>query len=127
MERRRLELQLVAARWGELEHAADLSWFIVPRWTLPPGWSRTETPVLVFVPPGYPVTPPDCFFAAPDLRLANGAQPGNSGLQHQLGREWLWFSYHVDQSTWHPSADPASGHSLLTFLAGIDRRFGEAS
>jgi hypothetical protein len=126
VERRKEEISLIQARYGEIEVGSDLNWVIIKQWKLPPGWSRTETEVLVPIPPGYPVTPPDNFYTADDLRLANGNPPGNATPgQSQLGRLWLQFSYHVEPGDWHPHADLLQGHNLLTFLGGVAGRLSE--
>jgi hypothetical protein len=128
MERRKQELKLVEARYGELEASPTLDWFIVKRWRLSPGWSKGETQVLIQIPPGYPVTPPDNFYVDQDLRLGGGQQPGNSTPNVVLiGRQWHCFSYHVEGGDWLPHADPLNGHNLLTFLQGVDKRLAEVS
>jgi len=130
LDRRRSELELVKAAYGELELAPDLSWVIIRCWALPSGWNKMDTPVLVNIPPGYPVTPPDNFCTEPALRLAGGAMPGNTmGVQEYAGRQWLQFSFHVadSQNDWRPDADLLRGHNLLTFLTGIGQRLEEVS
>ena len=126
-ERWKGELLLVEAVHGPIDIAPDLAWFIMRRWSLPPGWSKRETAVLVLIPPGYPVTPPDNFFVDPDLRLANGGMPGNAGPETQAGKQWLRFSYHVESGDWKPHADSKQGHNLLTFLQGVGNRLAEVS
>ena len=129
IERRKRELELVRAEYGDLEIGDKLDWVIIKKWPLPNGWNKTETSVLVLIPPGYPVTPLDNFYTDNDLRLSNGGQPGNSSVNaSQLGRSWLQFSYHVEQEDWKPHGDILQGHNLLTFLKiGVTRRFSEAN
>jgi hypothetical protein len=127
LERRRKELELVEAQFGELERAPDLSWFVVARFPLPPGWSMNETPVLILFPPGYPETPPDNFYTDPDLRLASGHDPeGGSGMLDHAGRRWRQFSWHFeDTGEWRPDVEVEGGHNLLTFLLGVQQRLAE--
>lgn len=128
IERRREELKLVEAKYGELEVDPNAEWFIIKRWPLGPGWSMAETSVLVLFPPGYAVTPPDNFYTRNDFRLASGAQPGNTSPNAtQAGRTWLQFSWHVEAGDWTPHAEVLEGHNMLTFLAGVGRRLSEAS
>ena len=128
IERWKQELRLVEARYGELEVSTSLDWFIVKHWNLPSGWSERETQVLIQIPPGYPVTPPDNFFTEQDLRLEDGRQPGNSNPNTIIAdRSWLSFSYHVEGGDWMPHADPLNGHNLLTFLQGVAKRLEEVS
>jgi hypothetical protein len=128
IERRNSEFNLVTGIYGELEIATDLSWFVVKSWRLPAGWNKYETALLVQIPPGYPVTPPDNFYTDPDLLLGNGGQPGNSSAgQSLVGRQGRMFSYHVESGDWQPHAEPSKGHNLLTFLEGVIKRLLEAS
>jgi hypothetical protein len=126
--RRKEELKLVQARYGDIEIGTQLEWLVINHWPLPNGWNKQETAVLVFIPPGYPVTPPDNFYADNDLRLANGNLPGNAspGQRSHLDKQWLQFSYHVERGDWHPHADLLQGHNLLTFLNGVEKRLKEA-
>jgi hypothetical protein len=127
IERRKDELKIFRSIYGELHHGPDLEWVIIKQLKLLSGWSKAATSVLVFIPVGYPVTPPDNFYTDNDLRLMGGMLPGNSTPNQQfLGREWLQFSFHVD-GDWKPHADLLSGHNLLTFLEGVIRRLSEGS
>jgi Prokaryotic E2 family E len=128
-ERRERELELVKAEYGDLEIGEKLDWVIIKKWLLSNGWNKTETQVLVLIPPGYPVTPPDNFYTDNDLRLLNGGMPGNSSVNaSQLERLWLQFSHHVEPEDWKPHADVLQGHNLLTFLKiGVARRLSEAN
>ena len=128
MERRKLELKLVEASYGELELGPNLDWVIIKHLKLPSGWSKPETALLVMIPPGYPFTPPDNFYVDNDLRLGGARQPGNSTAnQNLVGRRWSLFSYHVEKGDWQPQADLLKGHNLLTFLHGVARRLTEVS
>ena len=124
-ERRQKEIQFVKAAHLELEVGPNLDWFILTRFALAAGWSLDTTDTLVLIPSGYPTIPPDNFYTSPDLRLKNGAMPGNATPASQLGRPWLQFSYHVED--WQPHADYRQGHNLLTFLGGVRRRLSEVN
>jgi len=127
-DRLKHEMALVQARYGELEMSVSLDWFIIQRWRLGAGWNKEETPVLILIPPGHPVTPPDNFYTDNDLALSGGGEPGNSGRDQQhAGRKWRQFSFHVEAGDWQPHADPLQGHNLLTFLAGVGNRLAEAN
>lgn len=84
---------------------------------LPSGWSKTSTAVLFIAPVGYPVSCPDCFWTDPDLRLANGNLPQNTGQtpipNHAAPHHW--FSWHL--ASWNPNSD-----NLLTYFYVIKRR-----
>lgn len=83
--------------------------------SLPAGWNKTRTCVSFVLPVAYPSAQPDCFLADPDLRLADGTMPANSGIQELDGVSFLWFSWHL--STWSPVSDNTG-----TYLRFIDRR-----
>jgi len=128
IERRKTELDLVSSQYGEIEVGADQDWFVIKHWTLAAGWNKDETAVLVLIPPGYPVTPPDNFYTDNALRVEGGGLPGSTSAdQAQQGRQWLQFSYHVEDGEWHPHADPLKGDNLLTFLLAVGKRLSEAN
>ncbi len=123
-ERVKRELALVAAAYGELELDQDLRWYIIKQWPLVPGWNKESTRVLILIPPGYAVTPPDNFYADADLAVKSGAQPGSTSAAQPInGQQWLQFSYHIEASDWQPE----NGHNLLSFLGGVDRRLRETN
>lgn len=88
---------------------------------LPSGWNKTSTTVHFVLPVGYPVARPDTFWTDPDLRLANGGVPANTGTNQQEGvpADRLWFS-------WHPSAWNANRDTIRTYLEIVRKRFSEA-
>lgn len=90
----------------------------VPHVRLGPGWSRDRVAVAFVVPAGYPLASPDCFWTEPDLRLAHGGVPQNTGQNPgpNIQPGWLWFS-------WHPSNWTANGSNMETYLNVIRRRF----
>ena len=91
----------------------------VPGVPLPPGWSQSGTTVRFIVPVGYPMAKPDCFWADPGLRLANGGQPASSGvntLPHGQGNG-LWFSWHV--GVWKAT------DTLLTYVRVVQNRLSQ--
>jgi len=122
---RKRELELVAAEYGELDHGPNIEWLVLCRWQLPSGWNQKETRLLIIIPSGYPVTPPDNFYTDADLRLADGRQPGNTSLASHQGENWLQFSYHLESGDWRPQANLLEGDNLLTFLIGVAARLAE--
>ena len=126
-ERIEEELALLRHRYPGAKIGPGGSSILVEGWSLRNGWSAASTVGLVVVPPGYATTPPDNFYTGPDLRLANGQEPGNSSLVDLLGSKWRQFSYHVEPSDWRPHATITEGHNLATFFQGVERRLSEAS
>lgn len=94
----------------------------LPHFTLPAGWNRPDVEIRFLSPFGYPLAKPDCFYAAPELRLADGSMPRNSRMEPlpQSDVCWLWFSYHA--VTWHPLRD-----SYLSFVRLIEQRLVETN
>lgn len=93
---------------------------VVPDLPLPEGWTAKTATVRFIAPVGYPQSRPDCFWTDPQLRLAAGQVPQNTGsnaMPHGPA-PLLWFSWHVQ--TWSPNAD-----TLTTFLNVIRKRFAE--
>lgn len=124
-DRLQAEFDLVRRRYGGVEIGPNNGWLIIAAFPLAEGWSLTQTPLLVLVPGGYPVTPPDNFYVANELRLAGGGEPGNSSAnQSHAGRMWRMFSWHIDDS-WRPEHDPRRGDNLLTFLLNASARLTE--
>ena len=125
-DRRQAEIELLRHKYGELEVGPNLDWVLFKAFPVPPGWSTKLTEMLVMIPQGYPLTPPDNFYTDNDLFLSGGGEPGNTSRgQNHAGRQWRQFSYHVEAGDWQPHADPFRGHNLLTFLAGVAKRLGE--
>src|SRR5579859_5412412 len=116
LERRKQELGLVEKKFGKITIGDNLEWVIVEEYPVPPGWTKTSTGLMVLIPSGYPMTPPDNFYADNDLKLVGDAQLTNADYNvPQIGRSWLRFSYHIEAG-WNPHADLLQGHNLLTFL-----------
>lgn len=122
-DRIKRELALIASAYGELEVDPDLRWFIIKRWQLVAGWNKEYTRLMILIPPGYALTPPDNFFTDPDLGLKGGGQLGNASVAQTINGQWLQFSYHIEAADWQPD----KGHNLLTFLAGVSNRLKELS
>ena len=127
LERRRYEIDLLRKRYGEVEHGDNIDWILFKGFRLPCGWNRENTELLIIIPPGYPVTPPDNFYVRNGLRIvANGAEqvPSNySENQSVLGGNWAQFSFHAQ--AWNPTPDSLEGDNLLTFTLAVERRLEE--
>lgn len=99
-------------------------YFIIPDMRMPPGvYRQTHRRLLVCIPPPYPTAPPDNFFVAWGLALANGGNIGNySGPVCLYGEQWGQFSHHIDAGAWNVSPEPAAGDNLITYLASCIQR-----
>jgi len=125
--RLRAELQLLAARYGEVESdRQDGTWVRVPHFPLSPGWSRNNVDVLIDIPygnPGYPQIPPQWFWTDKDLRTSDGKPIGHfftEGSSHAdrryLDKGWGHFCIHV--TDWRPASGfrLLDGHTLVSYL-----------
>lgn len=120
------ELGLLRRRYVAVDHGEDGSWVLVKDLSLPSGWNRPSTDVLIVVPAPYPASPPDNFFVPVGLTLESGQPPTNySESQAVIGRHWGQFSFHAQE--WNPSADSQDGDNLLTFMLQVERRLGEVN
>lgn len=125
--RRRQEIDLLRSKYGELEVGPNYDYVLFKQFKLPEGWASDYTELLVIVPSGYPITPPDNFYVPQGFRLNTGAQPSNySEGQNHLGRQWGAFSVHIRTETWSPSSDLLNGSNLLTFIITVvEKRLNE--
>lgn len=128
LERRQKEIELLRKKYGPLEHGQNLDWILFKEFPLSLGWNGEKTPLLILIPPGYPITPPDNFYVPVGFRLASGAVPSNySEPATHLGQQWGQFSFHADQNQWRPSGDLLEGDNLLTFMLQVEKRLKEAN
>ena len=126
-ERLEKEVALLQKQYPAVRHDQNLDWVIVEDLPLPDEYNRDTTGVLIFVPSGYPETPPDNFWVPSGLRLANDGQPDAFNPSHRTheGEEWDRFSWHEDDG-WAPSEDVEDGSNLLTFMQTVEKRLKEA-
>lgn len=92
----------------------------VPQRLVPTGWSAPAASIRFIAPSTYSVGAPDCFWAEPDLLLANNALPRNSALNKEIPETQLkghWFSWHVVGGEWQPNE-----HDLLSWLSSCMER-----
>lgn len=95
----------------------------IPAFDLPVGWNRLRSTIWFIAPVGYPVSPPDCFWADAELALASGAEPSSSNVTNPMPMvdgTFRWFSWHVQN--WSPSHG-----TLLMFVRLIEQRLQRAN
>ena len=128
LERRQQEIELIRREFGDVTVGTNLEWVIINQYPLATGWNKPTTQVLLMIPSGYPVTPPDNFYTDPDLRLAQGIAMANAtSIAGLLDKQWVQFSYHVETSEWKAHPDLLLGHNLLTFIQGVKQRLQEVN
>ena len=124
-ERINQELALLRSRYPDLEYRSEGRWVRLPRYPLPPGWSRSETDVAFQIPTQYPGNPPYGFCVPAGLTFG-GQRPSNSSDNNSppFGGAWLLFSWQPDGG-WVPTTDLRAGHNLLNWAIGFRQRFLE--
>jgi hypothetical protein len=123
------ELDLLRRAYPGFEFQASGQWLRVPRYALPTGWNRTETDIVIQVPPGYPATPPYGIYVPAGL-LCGGARPNNyqepAGNQPPFPGSWGIFSWAPADGAWQvPNPETVGRANLLAYLRGIGQRFQE--
>ena len=124
-ERMMKEIELLRARYPNLQHGENYDWVMVPDFPLPGGWNREQTKLLILIPLTYPHAAPDNFYVESGLRLSNGNTPSNysEGAGVPIGGAWGCFSWHPE--IWRPSPSIKDGDNLLSFIRSINIRLRE--
>lgn len=66
----------------------------------------SQADVLIVIPPGYNSTCLDSFYTFPRLgRAPAGEFPATSGSRQAMGRQWQFWSRHLDANSWRPGID----------------------
>ncbi len=107
-----MQLEELRERFGDVQTRqlpSGTTLVIVPDVSLPEGWSKASTTIRFIAPPGYPFAQLDCFWADPELHLANGGPPQNSAVTSapETIEPALWFSWHL-AGPWNPNRDTLS-------------------
>lgn len=97
----------------------SFSILIIENYSLPAGWSKEETRLLVKLPASFPHGKPDMFWTEVDLTLAGGSVPHKGEVVEQIcGQAWRRFSWHPQD--WTPGRD-----DIHTFLEFVGRRLAQ--
>lgn len=90
---------------------------VLQDWSLPPGLNVASADLLIRLQPGYPDLPPDMWWFAPSLTLANGGViQATEVIENHLGQTWQRWSRHFNPGQWRSGID-----GLESYLALIDR------
>lgn len=94
----------------------DLSFLFIPCFTLPRRWGLRTTPILLWLPQGYPDIPPNGFYLSNHCNgphiFSRNIMGDSPDLSH---KGWNWYCAHAD-SGWSPKDDPLKSDNLWTFL-----------
>jgi hypothetical protein len=94
---------------------ANMTCLVFPSYTLPSGYDRATSDLLLRLQPGFPDVPPDMWWFNPAIRLANGqAVQATEVVERHLGKDWQRWSRHFNAGQWRSGVD-----SLESFLALI--------
>lgn len=92
---------------------------IIQNYPLPPGWSQTETRLLLITDVGYPNSKIDMFWVDPKVTLPNNKVPqAGEALETYLGQQWRRFSWHVKK--WNPAVD-----NIKSYLHTVNTRLNQ--
>jgi len=92
---------------------------VIYGYPVPAGYTKSETDLLLRLPPSYRAGRPDMFWTDLDLLLATGQVPEQAQTTERIdGIDWRRFSWHP--SSWNPATD-----NLFTYLAFVDSRLSK--
>jgi hypothetical protein len=98
-----------------LSSEANMTCFVLPGYTLPQGYDRATSDLLLRLQPGFPDVAPDMWWFNPPIRLADGRPVRATEVtEHHLGRPWQRWSRHFNAGQWRSGTD-----SMESFLALI--------
>jgi hypothetical protein len=113
------EIEMLRTRHPELSHGEELNWVMLELLLPKDRFNKVRSKALFVVPPGYPNTGPDNFFAEADLRMKDGSMPPafNLGGSPPVSGSWGFFSWHPNG--WRPSAALEGGDNLAGFVRSM--------
>ena len=89
---------------------------IFEKYSLPNGWNKKVTRLLVNTDVSYPNSKIDMFWVEPGLAIDGGKVPqAAESVETHMGQLWQRFSWHVQK--WNPAVD-----NIITYLGTIDER-----
>jgi hypothetical protein len=109
----------------------DGQWVHIACFPLPPGWDRPAIGLMLELPNGYPLLPPEGFYVDRNLRTVRGHGIDHfferqSRLNPYASRGWGWFCIHLDRRAWRPTGDVRRGDNLLRVAVLIQTVMAEA-
>ncbi len=93
---------------------ANMICLVIEGYSLPPGYDRERSDLLLRLSPGYPDVPPDMWWFDPAVRLANGSGiPATESIEPYLGRSWQRWSRHFNSGQWKSGIDSLESYMAL--------------
>ncbi len=104
------------------------SWFLIPNYPLPEGWSLQHADMAFRVISSYPGTPPYGFFVPAGLRFKD-TLPCNyqEAIKDVPPFEGAWGMFSWTPEDWRSSDDVAAGYNLLNFALSFAVRLREGA
>lgn len=122
-ERLALEVKTLAEEGFavELTEADGTANAVFRGYSLPKGYSKSSSDLLLRLPLSYPNGRPDMFWLEADVVLANGGTPKSADhVETYLGRQWRRFSWHPQ--SWDPAVD-----DLGVYLQFVNARLAKGA
>lgn len=121
------ELELLRARYPDLEYREADGWVRIPVYRLPEGVWNVESCEVAFRFPELPGQPPYGFLVRPGLELKEGGQPNNytPGVETPFGPGWGQFSWTPDE--WRPASTVQLGSNMFTWVESFGNRLREGA
>jgi len=96
---------------------ANMTCVVVRDYSLPRGFDRPHSDLLLRFNAGYPDVAPDMWWFDPPLRRVDGQQiPATEVIERHLGRSWQRWSRHLVAGQWRSGVD-----GVKSFLAMVRR------
>ena len=98
----------------EVVSEANMTCVVLKDFPLPVGYDHDRTDLLIRLNPGYPDVPPDMWWLAPGIRLADGRTvQATESIEQHLGRSWQRWSRHLNAGQWRSGIDGLKNYLAL--------------
>ena len=93
---------------------AGMTCVVISGWSLPDGYDRDESDLLIRLPAGFPDVAPDMWWFDPPVRQSDGsAPPATEAVEVHLQRSWQRWSRHFDAGQWQSGIDGLQSYLAL--------------
>lgn len=103
--------------WELVKETEQLTWLLIRGYRVSADrYDRSQTDLLIHIPPQYNTAKLDMWYCDPPLCLAGGGYPNAAGtFEPHAGRNWQRFSRHLQDGEWRPGVDGLP--LFFTFIA----------
>ncbi len=93
---------------------ANMTCVVLRDFSLPSGFSRSKSDLLLRFSAGYPDVPPDMWWFDPPIQRADSRPiPATQVIEHHLGRSWQRWSRHLGPGQWRAGIDGVESYLAL--------------